>query len=475
MANFRSKGHRGLSKDREENISSYGSDSFKAAQRAKIGKIIRERVPRTDHASWEPSSKRPYPIDVLLDTEKDRSTELLPIRHGRMAQSPLNYLRGAGAMMAYDLSTTPSTGIHVQAGGDCHLANFGFTATPEGNLVFDIDDFDETIPAPWEWDLKRLATSLYVSGMDSRLSERNCQELAVICSKNYREFMRALAKMKVMQMWFCQPNLHMCLSISKAQGSQKAMENAKKTAKCRLALRSYPKITNVIDGHRKIIDQPPLVFHQKEGNAWPDILEMFSKYRHSLGVSPRILFDRYHFEDFATKVVGIGSVGTQCGLGLFLAEPDDPLFLQIKEATHSVYEPYVAKSEYPHQGQRVVEGQRIIQADSDIMLGWVTINERHYYIRQTRNINYLFNHVQANFELLSRYARICGMALAKAHARSGDAAMIAGYLGKGEVFDKSLASFAHQYAKQNLTDYEALLEAIRTGRIEAVEEKSVPT
>jgi hypothetical protein len=287
--------------------------------------------------------------------------------------------------------------------------------------------------------------------------------------------MSGLAKMHVMEMWFFQPDLHMGLSVDKDQGSLKAMKKAKKTERWRLTPRSYPKISNSVEGHMHLIDQPPLICHLKEDNAWPDIDEIFRKYRHSLSASPRILFDRYHLEDFAIKVVGVGSIGTQCGLALFLAEAKDPLFLQIKEAAHSVYEPYVAKSEYSHQGQRVVEGQRMIQADSDIMLGWVTINERHYYIRQTRNINYLFNHVEANYELLSIYARICSMALAKAHARSGDAAMISGYLGKGDVFDRSLASFAQQYARQNLKDYEALLEAVRTGRIEADEEKSVAT
>lgn len=248
---------RDLSEVREEGIASYRPDLVSSAQRAKIGKLIRERVPRTDHAHWEPSSNRPDPIDVMLEAEKDRSPELLPIRHGRMVQSPLNYLRGAGVMMAYDLSTIPITGIHVQAGGDCHLGNFGFSATSGGSLVFDIDDFDETIPAPWEWDLKRLAASLYVSGMDSRLSERNCLELAVICGRNYREFMRTLSKMSIMERWFFQPSLKMGLYGDKDKGSITAMENANKMKRWRLSPRPYPKISNDVEGRREIIDQPP--------------------------------------------------------------------------------------------------------------------------------------------------------------------------------------------------------------------------
>ena len=398
MANIALKDNMNLSEAREEEFSSDRPDFVDATQRAKIGKIVRERVPRTDHAIWEPSSNRPDPIDVMLETEKARLPELLPIRHGRMARNPLNYLRGAGAMMAHDLSMTPITGIHVQAAGDCHLGNFGFSIMPEGNMVFDIDDFDETIPAPWEWDLKRLTTSLYVSGMDNRLSERNCLALAFICGKNYREFLRALSKMNVMNMRYFQPNLHMGLSIDVDRGSSKSMVCGKKKEKRYLTSPSYPKTTDPVDGHRQIVDQPPLIYHLKEGNTWPDITELFKRYRHSLEATPRMLFDRYNFEDFAIKVVGIGSVGTQCGLGLFLAEANDPLFLQIKEAVHSVYEPYVAKSEYSHQGQRVVEGQRMIQSVSDIMLGWVTLDDRHYYIRQMRNANYLFNYVKADFD-----------------------------------------------------------------------------
>ncbi len=444
------------------------------SQRMQMGKELREKVPRTDHAAWEPRSDRRDPVEVLLETEKDRLPELLPIRHGRMMQSPLSYLRGAAAMMAYDLSSTPNTGIRVQACGDCHLGNFGFFATPERNLVFDINDFDETIPAPWEWDLKRLASSLFVAGSDNKLSERRCLELVTFCGKYYRESIRELSTMNVLDMWYFQLNIDMMMSRAKDKEGRKIIEQYAQNARRNVTSHLYPKITNIVDGHRQIVDEPPLIFHLPERRAWPEIMELLKKYRNSLEPARRVLFDRYHFEDFAIKVVGVGSVGTRCGIGLFLAEANDPMILQLKEAVHSVLEPYAGKSEYDHQGQRVVEGQRLVQTTSDIMLGWVTVDGRDFYIRQMKDMKFAFNYLEADFDLLSRYALACGWALAKAHARSSDAAMIAGYLGKGDSFDKTLASFAQQYAKQNMLDYRALVEAVHSGRIEAENGKVGP-
>ena len=440
------------------------------AQRMQRGKELREKVPRTAHAAWEPRTDRRDPIDVLLDTEKDRLPELLPIRHSRMMQNPLSYLRGAAAMMAYDLSSSPNTGIRVQACGDCHLGNFGFFATPERNLVFDINDFDETIPAPWEWDLKRLAASIYVAGQDSKMSERRCLNMVMLSVQAYRNIMHTLSKMDTLDMWYLQLSTERVVSrtsgVKDAQG-KKLISAVTRKAQKQVASYVYPKITYEVDGHRRIVDDPPLIFHQVKREGWPDIQDLLKKYRETLEVDRRILLDRYRFEDFAMKVVGVGSVGTRCGLALLLAKENDPLLLQVKEAVPSVLEPFAGKTEYEHQGQRVVVGQRIIQTTSDIFLGWLTIDGHQYYVRQLKDMKHSVDYQNANFDALSRYAELCGGVLAKAHARSGDAAVIAGYLGKGDSFDRALALFAQQYAKQNMLDYHALVEAVHDGRIKA--------
>ncbi len=456
---------------REETIAITKPEFATVAQRMQLGKELREKVPRSAHAVWEPSSDRRDPVEVLLETERDRLPELLPIRHGRMMQSPLSYLRGAAAMMAYDLSFTSSTGLRVQACGDCHLGNFGFFATPERNIVFDINDFDETLPAPFEWDLKRLAASLFVAGQNSKLTERQCLNVVSLGIQSYREIMLELSRMNALDMWYMQLSTDMLISRAKNVMGKRMIGTAAREAQKHVASYVYPKITDEVEGHRRIVDDPPLIFHQEERKGWPEIQEILRKYRETLGPERRILLDRYHFEDFAMKVVGVGSVGTRCGLALMLAEVNDPLLLQLKEAGPSVLELYAGKSEYVNQGQRVVVGQRIIQTSSDIFLGWLTIDGHQYYVRQLKDMKYSINYLNTDFELLFRYARLCGGTLAKAHARSGDPAMIAGYLGKREAFDKALASFAQQYAKQNLLDYQALLEAVNSGRIEAKEGK----
>lgn len=442
-----------------------------ADQRMQRGRELRQKVPRNDHAIWDPPSDRRDPVDVLLDTEKSRLPELLPIRHGRMMVSPLTYLRGAAAMMAYDLSHTPTSGIGVQACGDCHLGNFGFFATPARHIAFDINDFDETLPAPWEWDLKRLAASFFVAGQNNGFSDKACLGLVRICAQSYREMMRELSTMNVMDMWYFELNTDLILSRVKDEVGAKMVESAARKARRNIATYVYPKITSEESGHRQIKDDPPLIFHITNKRSWPDVRELFEKYRESLPHERRVLLDRYHFEDFALKVVGVGSVGTRCGIALMLAEPFDPLLLQVKEAASSVLEPYAGRSAYDHQGQRVVVGQRIIQTNSDIMLGWVTVNKTDFYVRQLKDMKYAFEYLEADLDGLSRYARLCGTALAKAHSRSGDSAMIAGYLGKSDAFDRAMASFAQQYAKQNDDDYRVMVDAVKEGRLQAIEGK----
>jgi uncharacterized protein (DUF2252 family) len=443
-------------------------------QRMQVGRELREKVRRAAQGEWEPLSNRRDPVEVLQATETDRLPDLLPIRHGRMMQSPLSYLRGAAAMMAYDLSNTPNSGLQVQACGDCHLGNFGFFATPERNLVFDINDFDETIAAPWEWDLKRLAASLFVAGQNSKMTERQCLNIVTLCIQSYRKIMRKLSRMNALDMWYLQLSTDRIVSrtenVKDAKG-KKMIGTVAREAQKNVASYVFPKITEEREGHRHIVDDPPLIFHQAESSGWPKISEVLGRYRETLEPERRILLDRYRFEDFAMKVVGVGSVGTRCGLALLLAEVNDPLLLQVKEAVSSVLEPYVGKSEFKHQGQRVVVGQRIIQTSSDIFLGWLTIDRHQYYVRQLKDMKYSIDYLNADFDILSRYALLCGGALAKAHARSGDAAVIAGYLGKGDSFDRALASFAEKYAKQNMMDYQALVEAVHAGGINAEEGK----
>lgn len=439
------------------------------------GKALRDKCAKNTHASWKPHPKRRDPIDLLIESSKGRMTQLVPIRYGRMMQSPFAFYRGAAAIMAADLAHTPVSGIRVQACGDCHLLNFGGYATPERNIAFDINDFDETLPAPWEWDVKRLATSCVVAGQYNGYSKADARAMARRCVESYREHIRNFARMTVLERWYEHIDANDILSALSGKRWRREVQAQIDRATARSVLEDdFPKLATVENGQPRVKDNPPLIFHQ--GNVAADgeygraIKAAFRKYRGTLSDERRELLDRFEMKDVAIKVVGVGSVGTICGILLMMADADDALFLQVKEARVSVLEPYAGKSCYRNRGERVVIGQRLMQAASDLFLGWTEYEGRHFYIRQLRDtkIKPMIEGISAS--RLGLYSGWCGWALARAHAKSGDAAMISGYLGSNSQFDKAVTRFALAYAEQNERDYKALLKAIRDGRVQTLEE-----
>ena len=443
-------------------------------ERRAAGKALRDKCARDVHASWKRHATRRDPIELLIEASVGRMKQLLPIRHGRMMQSPFAFYRGAAAIMAADLAHTPVSGIRVQACGDCHLLNFGGFATPERNVAFDINDFDETLPAPWEWDVKRLAVSFVVAGYHNGYNKAEAYQVARRGIESYREHMHKLARMTVLQRWYQHIETDDLLrTIPLKKNRQKVQAQIDKAA-ARTALEDdFPKLATVENGRPRIKDNPPLIFHQTDLSAaeYDRLVKVaFRKYRTTLSEERRELLDRYEMKDIAVKVVGVGSVGTRCAVMLLMAGDDDVLFLQVKEACASVLEPYAGKSRYHNHGQRVVVGQRLMQAASDLFLGWTEERRRHFYIRQLRDVKIKPLIEGINAKELAIYAGWCGWALARAHARSGDPAMVAGYLGSNSSFEKAIARFALAYADQNERDYKALLKAIRDGRIQTFEE-----
>jgi uncharacterized protein (DUF2252 family) len=440
-----------------------------AAERRATGKTFRDQTLRASHSAWQPAANRSNPIAILEESNRGRREDLIPIRYGRMLASPFAFLRGSAALMAYDLATTPTTGISVQACGDCHLANFGLFATPERNLVFDLNDFDETLVAPWEWDIKRLAASFVVAGRANGIKDRANEAIVYSLAQSYRKHLAEYAEMRVLDVWYSRLDDNTLIATAP---NPEAREYRKRVAaKARSSITEYlfPKITKVLDGSRRIVDQPPLVFHLPEqGNTKEYVNRLIEVYKQTLPAHLHKLFDHYHFEDFAFKVVGVGSVGTRCYILLFLAEGNDPLLLQAKEARPSVLEPYAGKSSFDHHGQRVVVGQRLMQSASDMFLGWLTGNDgTYYYMRQLRDMKFSVPLDALEEAGLSRYADLCGWVLARAHAKGGDAAMISGYLGKSDAFDQALGKFALAYADQTERDYAVLVRAVKSGRLQA--------
>ncbi len=450
-----------------------------AAERRTQGKALRDKVPRQGHAGWKPAADRRDPIELLAESNVGRMTDLVPLRFGRMLASPFAFYRGSAAIMAADLAHTPASGIRVQACGDAHLMNFGGFATPERNIIFDINDLDETLPAPWEWDLKRLAASVVIAAQHLRLPESDAARVANDLVCEYRERMADYAAMRMLEVWYDRIDLQ-------RYEDRRADPDVLKQVQRRIAERIeaeqrksvpdflYPKLVCEAGERPRIKDDPPLIFHPTPEIA-PGVTtgyaETIAAYRKTLPEHVKALFDRYHFFDFAFKVVGVGSVGTTCGVCLFMAADDDPLFLQVKEARRSVLEPYAGKSLHANQGQRVVEGQRLMQAASDVFLGWTrNLKGRDFYFRQLRDMKLSAVIEDWDTGLLRQYGRMCAHALARAHARSGDAALIAGYMGSSQAFDDAIGEFAVEYADQNRSDYRAFVRAARGKRIEAVVE-----
>jgi uncharacterized protein (DUF2252 family) len=436
------------------------------------GKALRETVPRSSHAGWKAPAERRDPIDILEESNQDRLPELVPIRYGRMVRSPFTFLRGSAGLMAHDLATTPTTGLRVQACGDCHLLNFGLFATPERNLVFDLNDFDETLPAPWEWDLKRLAVSFAVAARDGRLSDADAREIVLECVCAYRERLREYSRMSPLEIWYTRLDMETIIAMSPDEKAKQVRKSLAEKARQRVIEHLFPKITGKVAGEHRLVDQPPILVHVTEPGFEKAVRDGFADYRESLSDERRILFDRYRLEDFALKVVGIGSVGTRCFIGLFFDGDNHPLILQVKEACRSVLEPHAGKSPYDNQGQRVVMGQRLMQSSSDIFLGWMRGRRgKDYFVRQLRDMKISIGVEGKSAVQLRRYAQFCGWTLARAHAKSGDAATISGYLGKADTFDKALENFALAYADQNERDHAVLAKAVSSGRLEALIEE----
>jgi len=440
-------------------------------ERLAAGKALRETVPRERHATWNPSRKRCDPIDVLEESNRDRMPELVPIRYGRMLRSPFTFLRGSAGLMASDLAGTPSTGLRVQACGDCHLLNFGMFATPERNLVFDMNDFDETLPAPWEWDVKRLGASFAVAARDRNFSDKDARSAAVTCARAYREHLRECSKRSPLEVWYEHVDVQALIDEAPDERARKLRQEIAAKAHQRIGEYLVPKLTAAAGGQRRLVDQPPVLFHFAEKNAEERFREGLKDYRLSLPDSVRVLFDRYRLEDWAVKVVGIGSVGTRCMVGLFFSAEGHPLFLQFKEACPSVLAPYAGKSVYENQGQRVVVGQRLMQSSSDIFLGWTRGRLGYnFFGRQLRDMKISFPVEAMSVVQVQRYAALCGSVLARAHAKSGDAAKISGYLGRSDAFDQALGEFSLAYADQTVRDHAALVAAVNAGRVKALVE-----
>jgi uncharacterized protein (DUF2252 family) len=444
-----------------------------ASERRAEGRALRDDVPREAHGGWKPAKGRRQPVELLLETNQGRMPQLVPIRHGRMVQSPFAFYRGSAGLMAADLADTPRSGLRVQACGDAHLMNFGGFATPERNFIFDINDLDETLPAPWEWDLKRLAASIVIAGRHIELSESDCTRAVAATVRSYRKHMADYAFMKALDVWYERIDIaDFVKEFPDNEIRRRAEERIEKTRARSAVEYDFPKLAVHHGSLPKIKDNPPLIFHPSKEEApgyESGYAEAIALYRDSLPEQVQILFDRFYFRDLAIKVVGVGSVGTMCAVGLFMAEDNDPLFLQVKQANASVLEPYAGKSLHPNHGQRVIAGQRLMQSASDIFLGWTRSKDgsRDFYIRQLRDMKISVIIEGWDVDMLRTYGRLCGRALAHAHARSGDAAMISGYMGSSGIFDDAICEFATDYADQNERDYRAFVMAVREGQVQA--------
>jgi uncharacterized protein (DUF2252 family) len=451
------------------------------AATAERGRAARDQVPRSAHAGFRPSPDRVDPILVLRRQARRRIAELVPIRHGRMLSSPFAFFRGSAAIMAADLAHTPSTGVHAQLCGDAHLANFGGFAAPDRTLVFDVNDFDETLPGPWEWDVKRLAASVAVAGRDRGFADGDRRHAVTAAVRAYREAMREFAEMRTLDVWYARLEVEVMFARWSEHAGAGERRKLLDKARSKDNLRAFAKLTHEVDGQPRIVSDPPLLVPIEEllpenGAAGPEagLRRLLADYVSTLPDDRRRLVEGYEPVHFARKVVGVGSVGTDAWIVLLLGRgANDPLFLQVKEAQRSVLEPFAGRSGYGAAGRRVVEGQRLMQAGGDILLGWlrdergIDGRKRDYYVRQLWDAKGSAPLDTLPAAELAAYAGVCGWTLARAHARSGDRAAIAAYLGRADRFDRALADFAEAYADQNERDHAALVQAVKRGRLAA--------
>lgn len=436
-----------------------------------IGKSLRDKCPRQDHAVWQASDKRPDPLVLIEESNQGRIPQLVPIRHGRMLQSPFTFYRGAALNMAADLATTPASGLSVQACGDCHLMNFGAFATPERRVNFDINDLDETLPAPWEWDVKRLAASFVLACRNNAFSEDTARDAVLCCVRSYRERMREYSDMRVLDVWYASIDTKDVLSTVQDDEARERMQKRLTKARERTVLEhEFPELATSAGLAPAIKDNPPLIYHMREKGYeehTANVQRAFARYRETMQEDRRLLLDRFKVMDVAIKVVGVGSVGTFCGIILLMASDHDPLFLQFKQARPSVLEVYAGKSLHSNNGQRIVHGCRMMQSASDLFLGWTEGDlGRHFYIRQLKDMKIKPLVEVFTPSVMLEYAELCGWTLAHAHARSGEPAKISGYLGKSDKFDKAIADFSIAYADQSERDHEVLVKAVRAGKLE---------
>ena len=453
-------------------------------ERVARGKAARNEVPRSGHGRWEPAVNRPDPIALLEEQAGSRVPELVPIRYGRMLVSPFTFYRGAALIMAADLAATPRSGLHAQICGDAHLSNFGVFASPERQAMFDINDFDETLPGPWEWDVKRLAASFEIAGRDRGFTSAARREVVLAMAEEYRTRMKQAAGMRNLDVWYAHIEAEGLLDQLQAATTRKQQAKARANlakARTKDSMQAFAKLTHEVDGERRIIADPPLIVPiedllpagRERDEIEGEVRGILRGYRRTLETDRRHLIENFNYIHMARKVVGVGSVGTRAWILLMLGRDDqDPLFLQAKEAQESVLERFVGKSQYANSGQRVVAGQRLMQAASDIFLGWHRLTGldgqlRDFYIRQLRDWKGSADVDTMAASVMTLYARICAATLARAHARSGDRIAIASYLGNRDAFDQAIADFSSAYADQNERDYQALVDAVDSGRLEA--------